>query len=122
MFDSLKKKLQNIRTKFASNIEEAAGAELEQPVTELPEGAEAVESGVTPAPPVSGEVPEKEREKPTFFKKVKVLVQEREVLLREKDIEEPRFELEMVLLENDVALPDAKRSRGAAEEDRLLGR
>ncbi|WP_243670025.1 signal recognition particle-docking protein FtsY [Methanoculleus chikugoensis] len=42
---------------------------------------------------------------PTFFEKVKVLVRDREVLLQEKDVEEPLFELEMVLLENDVALP-----------------
>ncbi|WP_214019628.1 signal recognition particle-docking protein FtsY [Methanoculleus sp.] len=117
MFDSLKKKLQNIRTKFTSNIEEAAGAEPVPPVTEGFEEAQAGE----PEPPVSGEGPEKEREKPTLFNKMKVLVREREVLLREKDIEEPLFELEMVLLENDVALPVTDEIIGRMRKD-LVGR
>lgn len=117
MFDSLKEKLQNIRTKFTSNIEEAAGAEPEPPVTEGFEEPQAAE----PEPPVSGQVPEKEREKPTLFNKVKVLVREREVLLREKDIEEPLFELEMVLLENDVALPVTDEIIGRMRKD-LVGR
>ncbi|KDE55646.1 signal recognition particle-docking protein FtsY [Methanoculleus sp. MH98A] len=105
MFDSLKKKLQNIRTKFASNIEEAAGAEQEPPVAQLPEGAETSEPAVQPESPAAEETVQEGRESPTFFEKVKVLVREREVLLQEKDVEEPLFELEMVLLENDVALP-----------------
>ncbi|WP_292392700.1 signal recognition particle-docking protein FtsY [Methanoculleus sp. UBA303] len=111
MFDSLKKKLQNIRTKFASNIEEVAGAEPAPPVVEeSPEEVRAAEPGpsrlASPEPPAPREVvPEEVREKPTFFNKLKVLVREREVLLQEKDIEEPLCELEMVLLENDVALP-----------------
>lgn len=113
MFDSLKKKLQNIRTRFASNIEEVAGAEPE-PVAaqQLPEETAIVESVPTPAPVAQPEraavekaaVPET-RENATFFEKVKVLVREREVILQEKDVEEPLFELEMVLLESDVALP-----------------
>ncbi len=117
MFDSLKKKLQNIRTQFASNIEEAAGAEPAPPVTEGFEEAQAAE----PEPPVfEEEAPEKEREKPTLFKKVKVLVREREILLREKDVEEPLFELEMVLLENDVALPVTDEIIGRMRRD-LVG-
>lgn len=118
MFDSLKKKLQNIRTKFTSNIEEAAGIEpaplaVEQPA--LPEAAEpapSLSTPISPKPPAAPalpaaakEVPEEMREAPTFFNRLKVLVREREVLLQEKDIEEPLMELEMVLLENDVALP-----------------
>jgi signal recognition particle-docking protein FtsY len=102
MFDSLKKKLQTIRDKFTSNIEEAAGTEPVPLVAEVPEVAEPAPSrALLPEPPVTGE----EREEPTFFNKIKVLVREREVLLQEKDIEEPLSELEMVLLENDVALP-----------------
>lgn len=94
MFDSLKKKLKNIRTKFTSNIEEAAGAEIAPPAA--PE----------PVPePVKEEEPMKGREEPTFFNRMKVLVRDREILLQEKDIEEPLFELEMILLESDVALP-----------------
>ena len=111
MFDSLKKKLQNIRTKFTSNIEEAAGTEPGTPVAEEFEDVLAAEPVSEPSPPVPYEPPvseeatPEEREKPTFFNRLKVLVREREVLLQEKDVEEPLFELEMVLLENDVALP-----------------
>ena len=120
MFDSLKKKLQNIRTKFTSNIEEVAGAEPAPPVVEeSPEEVRAAEPGPSrlapPEPPAPREVvPEEVREKPTFFNKLKVLVREREVLLQEKDIEEPLCELEMVLLENDVALPVTDEIIGCA--------
>ncbi|WOX57708.1 signal recognition particle-docking protein FtsY [Methanoculleus receptaculi] len=115
MFDSLKNKLQNIRTKFASNIEEAAGAEVEPP--QPPGKAEAAPPLPRSEPPAEAE----EREKPTLISRVKVFVREREILIQEKDIEEPLSELEMVLLENDVALPvtDEIISRMRAE---LVGR
>jgi len=124
MFDSLKKKLQNIRTKFASNIEEAAGAELGAPVAgqpALPEAVEPAPSLPVSPPPVAGEVPEEKREAPTFFNRLKVLVREREVLLQEKDLEEPLMELEMVLLENDVALPVTDEIIARMKSD-LIGR
>jgi fused signal recognition particle receptor len=41
----------------------------------------------------------------TLLGKVKVLITEREFLIDEKDIRDPLFELELVLLENDVAIP-----------------
>ena len=109
MFDSLKKKLQNIKTKFTSRIEEVAGPEpaaIEQPA--LPEAAKPVQPPAqsSPEPTAPAEsVPEEKREEPTLFNRLKVLVREREVLIQEKDIEEPLLELEMTLLENDVALP-----------------
>jgi len=128
MFDSLKKKLQNIRTKFASNIEEAATV---QPAVEQPAPPPTVEPApppvITPAPPLPGEplappaAREEKREDPTFFNRLKVLVREREVLLQEKDIEEPLMELEMVLLENDVALPVTDEIIARMKKD-LVGR
>ena len=120
MFDSLKKKLQSIKTKFASNIEEAAGAEPALPAAEQP--AEPEPTPPTPAPTSQEpETPEMARDKPTFFNKVKVLVRDREVLLKEKDIEEPLFELEMVLLESDVALPVTDEIIARMQRD-LVGR
>ena len=128
MFDSLKKKLQNIRTKFASNIEEAATV---QPAVEQPAPPPAVEPPlppvITPAPPLPGKplappaAREENREDPTFFNRLKILVREREILLQEKDIEEPLMELEMVLLENDVALPVTDEIIARVKSD-LVGR
>ncbi|MDD2473233.1 MAG: signal recognition particle-docking protein FtsY, partial [Methanoculleus sp.] len=103
MFDSLKKKLQNIRTKLTSNIEEAAGTEPESLTVDEVGEVRAVEPAPSSASPEQEEVPSPAQEEPTFFNRLKVLVREREVLLQEKDIEGPLFELEMVLLENDVA-------------------
>jgi len=40
-----------------------------------------------------------------FFQRVKTLVTEREFILTEKDVQDPLFDLEMILLESDVALP-----------------
>ncbi|CVK31596.1 signal recognition particle-docking protein FtsY [Methanoculleus bourgensis] len=117
MFDSLKKKLQNIRTKFTSNIEEAAGAEPAPPAAEqLPEP----EPSLVPPPPEE-ETAREGRDEPTFLNKLRVLVRDREVLLEEKDIEEPLFELEMVLLENDVALPVTDEIIARMRKD-LVGR
>ena len=128
MFDSLKKKLQNIRTKFASNIEEAATV---QPAVEQPAPPPTVEPPlppvITPAPPLPGKplappaAREEKREDPTFFNRLKILVREREILLQEKDIEEPLMELEMVLLENDVALPVTDEIIARMKKD-LVGR
>ncbi len=128
MFDSLKKKLQNIRTKFASNIEEAATV---QPAVEQPAPPPTVEPApppvITPAPPLPGKplappaAREEKREDPTFFNRLKILVREREILLQEKDIEEPLMELEMVLLENDVALPVTDEIIARMKKD-LVGR
>ena len=103
MFSSLKKKLQNIRTKFTSNIEEVAGAGVAPPEAEAlpaPSGVEDDFAVERSSPPLPGE-----REEPTFLNKVKILIRDRELLLEAKDIEEPLFELEMILLESDVALP-----------------
>ena len=45
---------------------------------------------------------------PGFLNKIKTLVVEHEFVLSEKDIEESLFELQMVLLESDVAYPVAE--------------
>ncbi|MCC7564991.1 MAG: signal recognition particle-docking protein FtsY [Methanomicrobiaceae archaeon] len=123
MFDSLKTKLKNITHKFGSSIEEAAGP-LPEEEAAAPE-AEEVEA-LPPEPPVGAEdageaPPEEEREEPTFFNRIRVLVREREILLQEKDIAEPLLDLEMVLLENDVALPVTDEII-ARMKDELVGR
>ena len=53
--------------------------------------------------------PEPEEKKaPGFLNKIKTLVVEHEFVLSEKDVEESLFELQMVLLESDVAYPVAE--------------
>ena len=47
------------------------------------------------------------KKKASFGSKLKVLITEREILLSEKDISEPLEELEIILLENDVAFDAA---------------
>jgi fused signal recognition particle receptor len=85
--------------------------EVVEPVLE-PKGLP--EPVVTPAPrpdsspkvkePKEEPAPEK-KEKVGFFKKMKVFVKERELILAESDVKDVLDELEIVLLENDVALP-----------------
>ncbi len=138
MFDSLKSKLKSIRNKFGSSIEEAAEVSPAEPVVEQPALKEPAAQELPvpepqPAPPSGAPVPEQEmplvipaprkeeRTTPTFFNRLKVLVTEREVLLQEKDIAEPLFELEMVLLESDVALPVTDEIIARMKED-LVGK
>lgn len=88
MFEGLRARLQMVQGTLEKNIAGAAS----------PQGSDAY----------SVETPDTESGKdPTFLTRVKVLIADREFLISEKDIEEPLFELEMILLENDVALPVA---------------
>jgi fused signal recognition particle receptor len=85
MFEGLRSRLQKIQGTLERSIQEAA-------------------------PPANGEErpdadPGQRERNPTLLSKVKVLITDREFLISEKDVEGPLFELEMVLLENDVALP-----------------
>jgi fused signal recognition particle receptor len=91
MFGGLKEKLQAARNRLGSSIQSAAAA--------------------TQAPMPAGTVTETTAKQtissssPTFADKVKVLVIDRELIVSEKDISEALAELEMTLLESDVALP-----------------
>ncbi|MCE5298355.1 MAG: signal recognition particle-docking protein FtsY [Methanoregulaceae archaeon] len=83
MFKELRAKLHKIQEGLSQSIESASDVEgipQSEPAADKEKGA-------------------------TILGKVKVLITDREFLIDEKDIREPLFELEMVLLENDVALP-----------------
>ncbi len=56
----------------------------------------------------------------SFLEKAKSLVFEQEVILEEKDLEEPMWALEMALLESDVALPVAEEIVKSVKSD-LVG-
>ncbi|HJK16743.1 MAG TPA: signal recognition particle receptor subunit alpha, partial [Methanocorpusculum sp.] len=135
MFEGLKKKLSGITKKLGKSVEsasvttevEADSSLLKAPAApSIPEPVEVLEtestiSDSTPSPvpspssevetvsPVPAEKPvERPAKAPGFFGKLKTLVVEREFVLSEKDIDETLFELQMVLLESDVAFPVAE--------------
>ena len=96
MFGGLKAKLQAARSRLGSSIQTVitappgAGTGGGQP-----EPAMVVEKSAVPPEPVQ----------PTFVEKFKVLLIERELIVSEKDLADALSELELTLLESDVALP-----------------
>jgi fused signal recognition particle receptor len=120
MFEGLKSKLQNIQKKFGRSIEEAAGPDV---VVEAPSPVPQPEVGrpaVVPDTLSSATVPKPEKKAEGFVAKVRSLIIERELIISEKDIVEPLEELEMALLENDVALDVSDAIIGYMKED-LVG-
>lgn len=87
MFEGLRARLQKVQGALEKNI---AGAASPQG-SDIPQLESTTDNG----------------KDPTLLTRVRVLITDREFLISEKDIEEPLFELEMILLENDVALPVA---------------
>jgi len=84
MFEGLRAKLQKVQAGFAQSIQTGSSEETPLPAQATPAG---------------------EEKSPSLLGKVRVLITDREFLIDEKDIREPLSELEMILLENDVALP-----------------
>ena len=97
MFESLKDRLRTVQQHLGSRIEETA-------------------LSAEPAPP-----PGKKKEAPSLAERVRVLVKEGELVLGEKDVKEPLEELQLILLENDVAYPAAEAIVDALREE-LVGR
>ncbi|SFM54942.1 signal recognition particle-docking protein FtsY [Methanolobus profundi] len=123
VFNKLKSKLTGFKDKISSKIDEkavaiepeaVADAPQEEPTssTPVPSAQETVESKVEEAVPVSEPVSEagsvknesSGAKKFGFAQKAKALVFEREFILEEDDLEEPLWDLEMALLESDIAL------------------
>jgi len=124
MFKSLRDRLKGVSKKLGSNIDEAM--EKEKPdagAKELPEETREDNVRETAAGiEDTGKKGDKDTiKKAGFAQKVKVLVTEREVLLTEKDISEPLDELELVLLENDVAF-DTTEAIISHMKDELVGK
>jgi fused signal recognition particle receptor len=94
MFGGLKEKLQAARNRLGSSIQGSAAAQA-SPATET-------KPGKPPQPAASPKTPSPSA--PSFTDKVKILIVDRELVVSEKDIAEALSELEMTLLECDVAL------------------
>ncbi len=79
------------------------------------------ESSATQAlPPEKGEA-SKPKSKFSFLEKAKSLVFEQEIILEEKDLDEPMWQLELALMESDVALPVAEEIVKEVKSD-LVGK
>jgi fused signal recognition particle receptor len=92
MFGGLRERLQAARNRLNSSIGAVVASPAAEPVVISPTPSDG------PAEPVKTVVP-------TFVDKVKVLVLERELIVSDKNIAEALSELELTLLESDVALP-----------------
>lgn len=129
MFKSLKEKLKGVTRKFGSNIDEVIEREdvnkpadeeksVSQPEKTTPTSGDknefkpdsqnitVLDNDHSPSPVSELKNISAEKQRPVktgFAQKFKVLITEREILLSEKDIQEPLEELELILLENDVA-------------------
>lgn len=128
MFDSLKSKLKGVRSRFSREIEESILEEVSSqaetsspaPLTESEDRPTETAPPATPEPSVAPEpaLPSKEKkEKVAFSAKIRSLVKDREVHISEKKIEGPLQELEIVLLENDVALQTVDAITGQMRSD-----
>ena len=99
MFGGLKAKLQAARNRLGSSIQgsitsQAPPAEIQPGKPSLSPVAQNADSQKTLSAAA-----------PTFVDKVKILIIDREVIVSEKDLSDALTELEMTLLESDVALP-----------------
>jgi fused signal recognition particle receptor len=95
MFDGLREKLRSVQEVFGTSIRAAS--------------------------PPAGEASPVARAEPGLAERVKILVTDGELVLTERQIQAPLQELEMILLENDVALPVADEILRRVKED-LVGR
>jgi len=140
LFNRFKEKLAGFKDSLSSKIQEKVSkAEDKVSAVKKEKKPEMLESLPEKDEPITG--PEKTVSKPnqfqessrpekadeakpkgrfSLFQKAKSLVFEQEVVLEEKDLEEPLWALEMALLESDVALPVAEEIVRSVKSD-LVG-
>ena len=110
MFSGLKERLQAARNRLGGSIGAAATAQAPAP---------GQPAAATPAPAPADAVLAKEE--PSFAEKVKFLIIDRELVVSEKDVADALGELEITLLESDVALPVTEAMIGDVEKS-LVGK
>jgi fused signal recognition particle receptor len=119
MFKALKEKLFSARQRLETTIGEqqpAAGEEVPVPVPFA--GEEAASSEDEPVPvksPLTGD--SRERKSPSLAQKVVALVRDREFIISAKDLEDSLSDLEIGLLESDVAFSAADAILSRVRED-----
>lgn len=139
MFNRFKEKLSGFKDSLSSKIQEkvskaedrVSAGKKEKPSKMLEAETETLEPRSEPERAISkpnnlepAKSNKSEEAKPkskfSLFQKAKSLVFEQEVVLEEKDLEEPLWALEMALLESDVALPVAEEIVKSVKSD-LVG-
>ena len=95
MFGGLKEKLQEARNRLGSSIQGVIVTPGAPPATKIQSGEPSASTASQKT--ISSEIP-------TFADKVKILIIDRELVVSEKDLSDALSELEMTLLESDVAL------------------
>jgi fused signal recognition particle receptor len=95
MFGGLRDRLQAARTRLSGSIQAAAARPQEEP--DAPAESRSAAPGPQVVPPL--------RKTATFANKVKTFVIDRELIISENEIADALSELEIMLLESDVALP-----------------
>ncbi len=110
MFDKLKEKLGSFKKVLGGAIEEKE-KEAEPVKAEATGATEAVktEAAVKKESPKTPEPAAKAPEKFGIFDKIKAAVLEQEFIIEESGLKDHLWELEMALLESDVALPVAEK-------------
>jgi fused signal recognition particle receptor len=117
MFGGLREKLKAARERLGGSIQ-AAAEKAEPSGTRAPAASipgPVTEPGLAPSPATAGTTP------PSFVQKVKTLIIDRELIVSEKDLDDALSELEMTLLESDVALPATDAIIGSVEKN-LVGK
>ena len=107
MFDKLKEKLGGFKKILGGAIEETEKKAIKTEPAPIKTEARAEAPLKTPAPAAAE--PAKPAEKIGVFDKIKAAVFEQEFIIEEKSIKDHLWELEMALLESDVALPVSEK-------------
>ncbi|MHC1631063.1 MAG: signal recognition particle-docking protein FtsY [Methanotrichaceae archaeon] len=125
MFNRFKDRLKGFKESVATKIQEKNELREKVLIEESPSNSESASAvrvlssqSATSAGAAQTSAKIKNR---SFVTRAKSLIFEQEVILDEKDLEDPLWELEIALLESDVALPVAEKIVNSVKED-LTGR
>ena len=123
MFNRFKERLKGFKEAVSTKIQEKGEAEAKKAEADAAEGLGEKDASVVAKEGEAGPAPENNaaKTKQSFKSRAKSLIFEQEVVLDEKDLTDPLWELEMALLESDVALPVAE-TIVASVKDELVGR
>lgn len=122
MFNRFKERLKGFKEAVSAKIQEKGESQAEEKEEKAPAGEKETTAGVSETVvdrPISGN--NEAKTKQSFTSRARSLILEQEVVLDEKDLKGPLWDLEMALLESDVALPVAETIVGSVKDD-LVGK